>query len=332
MRRRWPRLLGPAVARALIVSCLVSCSCQAPVGPRDASAPDAPTAAPAPGGRPPAPGGVPTWRPGSSRPLRWLLTPYLPSDTLVVGLRPVAHALSSVVGSPVQVQAANDYAEIVDRLVAGQVELVTLSAFSYLDARRRSRSIVPLAMQVSAGSASYQGYIVTTLPEARTLSDLRGRRFCWVDRDSTSGYVLPRAVLRRRGLDPDTFFASASFGGSHRECLDRVLSGATDGAALFGGLLTRRALGADWGRLRILAKTERVPNDLVVASPALAPEVQALVRSFLLATSSATKEGRRLLGAVPVQGWLAPPPDGVFDRLQASVEQVPGGAGRPPSP
>jgi len=263
-------------------------------------------------------------------PLRWCLTPYLPSDVLIVGLQPMARALGAAIGQRVEVHAAKDYGQLVDRLVSGEAELATLSAFSYLIARRRGADVTPLAMQVTAGSASYQGYVVTTLADASTLADLQGKRFCWVDRHSTSGYVLPHALFRRAGLDPDTMFSSASFGGSHRRCMDRLLAGEADGAALFGGILSRGVLGVDRGGLRILAKTERVPNDLVVASPALTGPLREQVRVFLLGTSSATEAGRRLLEGVPMQGWVDPAPDAVFERLEAGVGDVPGVLGDGP--
>ncbi len=39
-----------------------------------------------------------------------------------------------------------------------------------------------------------------------SFADLKGKTFCFVDPNSTSGYIVPRIILAANGIDPDTDF------------------------------------------------------------------------------------------------------------------------------
>ena len=101
------------------------------------------------------------------------------------------------------------------------------------------------------GGPSYQGLILTRADSRiRSLADLKGKTFCYVNKGSTSGYLYPRALLRQAGLDPDTDFASKSFGHDHLNTLRLLDRGECQGAAVYAKILET---GSKHGMLRVAA-------------------------------------------------------------------------------
>ncbi len=119
-------------------------------------------------------------------------------------------------------------------------------------------------------------FIVRTQDIAKSLDDLRGRRVMWLDRQSASGYVIPRLHLATRGHDPDTFFSKETFGDTHLSVLDAVSSETVDVGTSWCRIdpKTNKMLDAGWIRsdglsirpVRAAHTIGPVPNDAILLS------------------------------------------------------------------
>jgi len=106
---------------------------------------------------------------------------------------------------------------------------------------------------------------------------LQVKRAVWSDPESTSGYLLPVAHLRRLGMVPGETFRSESFAGSVTAALLAVAEGKADLTAVYatpeGAPAARTALDeaplAVRNRLCIVGYTEEAPNDGLVVAPAV---------------------------------------------------------------
>jgi len=86
--------------------------------------------------------------------------------------------------------------------------------------------------------ASYKSVIIARNDRGiRTLSDLRGRTFAFVDPSSTSGHLFPKAGLLKAGYDPEALFGRVIFSGGHDASAIAVQNGKVDAAAVADGLL-----------------------------------------------------------------------------------------------
>ncbi len=209
--------------------------------------------------------------------------------------RPLLDALEARLGTQIALSVAGeDYEALVDRLVDGEVDLAILHPFMLVRARRRAPGVEIVASFLTRGGTTYRGYVVVRDADpARRIDDLRGRRFAYVDAASTSGYLVPRAILARAGHDPDAFFGETVFAGKHRSAAELVLAGEVDGAAVVDEVV--RDVD-DLAGLRVIAKSDPIPNSAVAARPGLPPAEVAAVRAALLAISTRTDEGRAALG------------------------------------
>lgn len=256
------------------------------------------------------------------RPVRFGFSPYLTAGLLRSAFEPVIQYLGVRLGVPIELVIPEHYADVLTLIRQGTVDLVYLTPALYVKARRVDPRLRLLVTDVWHGVDFYTGYLVVRANAGfDSLENLRGRRVAYVDRDSTSGYLLPRAELRRRGLQPDSFFGEVRFSGDHLRSLELLLNGEVDVAALSSDTLaTARRQRRDVGAIRILLKTGKIPHDVICATATLADDVAARLTALLLALNCRTREGRAILPKVPrLNGWRAGDPTD-YDEIERLLD------------
>ncbi len=204
-------------------------------------------------------------------------------------LEPLARYLQRELGIPATTTIAKRYDDLADLVRNGAVELGFFSPAAYVKARD-AMPAVPIATATRAGSPTYLGYLVVRGNDAATdLASLRGKSIAWVDASSTSGYLYPRALLRARGLQPDSFFGRAVMAGDHDKALDLLIAGEVEVAALTNHVIDRpRADRAAAVRaLRVIAKTGRIPLDCLVVHTSVDRELATRIRAALFGLANA---------------------------------------------
>lgn len=236
--------------------------------------------------------------PSEVKDLRFGVTPYLDEQSVEAALRPVLQYLSERLGIPVDLYVAESYADLGRMMREQELDVAKFSPLSYVEAKEADPGMKVLLTQVANGATSYLGYIYVRADDAAdSLDDLAGRSFCYVDPQSTSGYLYPRALLRSRGLDPDGMFRRTVFGGNHLACLRQVLHGEVDaGAAFSGALAAARLRGLEVFRLKIIGKTDRIPYDAYCARSGLPDPAAERITEELLRLSTRSPDGQRLVG------------------------------------
>ncbi len=274
-------------------------------------APAAPAAEPAPAPAPP------------TRTLVFGKPPHLPSAELRSDYEPLVRYLGAALGEPVRLRIADSYGALVDELAAGSVDLAMLPAASYVAAKDRLPSLQLIASIIGEGSPRYRGYIV--VPQAKpwqSLTALRGKRFAFVDRGSGSGYVFPLALLRESGLEPARDFREVLFAGTHPKVVEWVLSGRVDAGAISSCTMHQMRSEGVAQRLRVLAKTDWIPFDSIVAHPSVPKETADRLRRVLLGLSMRTSEGRAVLTGITTTNGFVAPDDSAYDPVRAMMTRV----------
>lgn len=236
-------------------------------------------------------------------------------------LQPLVRYLSDELGIPVSVRVAETYTELPALLERGEVDIAQLAPLAYVQLRRRLAGLQAIATPIVGGTPSYVGHIyVRSDSSVKTLDDLRGRSIAFVSRDSSSGYLYPRELLRRRGENPNAFFSEEVFVDNHPEAQDAVLGGRTVAGAAFDAT-------SDWtGQeerpegLRVIAKTERIPNDCLAARPGYDLGTVEAFRRALVALKPGVAQAESILGVLKVNGWV--PTDATrYDRIEELIEK-----------
>ena len=111
----------------------------------------------------------------------------------------------------------------------------------------------------------------------RNLGDLRGKRFAFVDPDSTMGTIVPRYVMQQAGIELKTL-ASYQYLGGHKNVALGVLSGDYDAGAVKSEVYDEMVPRG----LRVLAKLPEVSEHLFVARSDMPDKQVAQLRQALL--------------------------------------------------
>lgn len=208
-------------------------------------------------------------------------------------------AISDRLGIPVARRDAASYEALASDVKEGRTDLAWLPPIVFV---RLGDIVTSVASIMRGGSASFEAaLIVRESSKIVSLDGLRGTRAGWVDRWSSSGFVLPRVNLALEGLDPRTLFRSETFHGSHRSAIKALVEGHCDVAGTYahadamGELTVGGWSSVDGADVRVLATFGAIPPDVIALRSVIADRLHDRV---LAALTSIEGESPSLLGRV----------------------------------
>ncbi len=233
--------------------------------------------------------------PVAARDLKFGFTPVLGQDAERAEFEPLTCYLSDAIGQKVVLYVAKNYGDLRTQMEAGEVDIGSVSPFAYVDAVRGGKIRI-IAQSVIDGSATYRGIIVARKDSGlKSIADLQGKRFAFVDPKSASGYVYPRAMLIGRGINPDSFFKETIFAGDHKKVIAAVLDGQVDAGATYDTALgIAKASGMPSDDLVIIASTDPIPHDAIVVRIGLDEALAKKIQTALVDLDK-TEAGRRVI-------------------------------------
>jgi len=225
--------------------------------------------------------------------LHLALTPsQKPTDLMVAG-EAFGAALGKLVGVPIRVTVASDYAAVVEALRNRTADLAFVHPAGYVLANREAKAMI-VAKDQWHGNTSYTSRIYVRKESGlKTLEELRGKTIAFVDPSSTSGYVYPMVMLIEKGLvqnkDPKTFFKEFVFSGAHDAGLQALLHGHVDAFASFDQAREQYLKDpAEREKLIYIAESAPIPEGGICARDGLDPALVAKVRAALLSMKGPT--------------------------------------------
>jgi phosphonate transport system substrate-binding protein len=219
--------------------------------------------------------------------LHLVLTPsQKPTDLLATG-EEFGQVLGKLVGVPVRVTVASDYAAVIEALRNHTADLAFVHPGGYVLASREAKARI-VAKNLWHGKSSFTSRIYVRRDAGiKTVEDLRGKTIAFVDPASSSGYIYPMVLLIQRGLvtnrDPKTFFKEVVFSGAHDASMRALLNGHVDAIASFD-LAREQYLKdpAERERIIVVVETPAIPEAGIAARDGLDPAMFAKVRAALL--------------------------------------------------
>lgn len=217
-------------------------------------------------------------------PLKIGWAPIAPRELLLPEISLLTPYLEKTMERPILTEITSSYEALSAGLQSGKYDIAMLPPLLYVQTEAAEPAIQFLALRQFGGAPSSDALLVTRMDSSmRELADLEDKTFCFTDRDSTTGYFLPRAFLRRQGFDPDTFIKKVVWSGDHIQVLRDLLAGKCDvGATYSGSYLSADTFGVPITRIRIFDVAGHVPQDTVAARPTLPVSVANKLRDALL--------------------------------------------------
>jgi phosphonate transport system substrate-binding protein len=197
---------------------------------------------------------------------------------------------------PVKWREATDYAGVIEALKAKKIQLAWFGPASFARAWIvTDGKAMPLAAEIDKdGGFGYFGVIIVKQDSPyRSIEDLKGRRFGFADPNSTSGYQAPKFFLSEEGYDPEKFFGSTTFSGSHENSVKMLYDGQFDAVATWwtnekkSNMSRMESKGMiKPGQYRIIWKSPRLPSDPFTVPAWLPEEMIEDIQTALLAMPS----------------------------------------------
>ncbi|SEG86227.1 phosphate/phosphite/phosphonate ABC transporter substrate-binding protein [Marinobacterium lutimaris] len=227
-------------------------------------------------------------RPQDSVSISLATYPFGDAASIHQAFSPLAQYLETRLGVRVNLIVTRDYAELARRLDEGTVDLAWIGSANYVstfDSERRPQYIATYRERSKESGEVHAFYRAVILALASSgysgLADLQGKRFGFTDPDSTSGHVYPRMMLEQQQIDPERFFSDTYFLGTHRSVIEALLAGSIQAGAVSDGTYYT-AMAEHPGELQVLAWSDPIPLDAIVAAFDLSSETVDQVRQALL--------------------------------------------------
>jgi phosphonate transport system substrate-binding protein len=219
----------------------------------------------------------------------------------------IADCLSQMTGLTFKIEVGTTFAASIEAMGAEKAQVSFLNTFSTLLGEQKY-GIVPALVAIRKYATNdldpdkalggqlepfYKGQFIAGADTGiKSLADLKGKTFCFVDPNSTSGYIVPRIILKANGIDPDTDLKATQNAGSHPNVAIAVYKGDCDAGVTFINVLTDAAanLAATYPDVATkvvpFAVTDKIPNDGMQFIKSLDPKLQAVIVEGMLAMAN----------------------------------------------
>jgi len=255
-----------------------------------------------------------------------IIMSFVPSgDTqeIVAGGQEIAQMITDKTGLVVKANVGTDYAAVREAMGAGKAHIGWLNTFNYVLAHEKY-GVDAALVTVRYGSTSYKGQIIVRADSGiKTLDDLKGKVMCWVDPNSTSGYIVPRIMLKANGIDPDKDFAKTVESGSHNNVVTAVYNGDCDAGATYADARNsvEKTIPDVKEKVVVLATTTDIPNDNVSFIKDFPQDKRDKIVNALLEIAS-TDKGQEALKTVYSIAGLEKTDDSFYDAFRAELSKA----------
>ncbi len=222
----------------------------------------------------------------AQKPLKVGLIPSEDSRAMLAQSKDIMDALEKNLGIKVEGFVATDYNGVIEALRSKHIDVAYLGPFSYVLAT----TVTPveafvIAETAKSGRTFYHSQIITLKTSGiKTLADLKGRNFAFVDPASTSGYAFPLAGLLKAGIEPKRDFKNVIFTGAHDANAVAVANGKVEAAtiadrifdaAVKKGLIKEQDVHVVW-------RSQPIPESPMVWRKDLPADLKAKVKAAFL--------------------------------------------------
>jgi phosphonate transport system substrate-binding protein len=233
------------------------------------------------------------------------------SQELQAGGEAVAAKLSEMTGYTIKITVPNSYAALIEAMGSGNAHIGWLPPLAYMLAKQKNAAEVGLAA-IRFGSDHYGTQFIANVDSGFTtyfdqeknentadgptaLAQLAGKKPCWVDPLSASGYVIPYGYFTKNKIE----LGEPVFAGGHPQIVSAIYAGGTcDFGATFIDARTAsqfKDVADMMEKVVVIWRTDPIiPNDNVSYATSLPADMRQKITDALVELSG-SEDGRALL-------------------------------------
>lgn len=240
----------------------------------------------------------------------------------------IAEQLQSEIGQPVSLYISKNYSGLIEAMKAKKVDFAFLTAMSFVRAESEAGAKV-LLKKVWQEPFYYSVILTSQKSKITKVEHLKNKKLAFVEENSTSGYLYPSVMLKKRGLIGQ-ISKPMLFTGSHSASVAKLESGEVDAIAVFaddkdGRISAWTKYASNKNRApRVLWVSEPIPNDPFVVRADYYDQNPKLTHKIMFAMIDVIEklqdkeEIKRFLGA---QG-LMPATTRQYDPVREMVKEL----------
>ncbi len=238
----------------------------------------------------------------------------------------IADFLNKETGLNFKIEVGTSFAASIEAMGAEKAQIGFLNTFSVLLAESKYQIEPALAVvrklavndispdkdQAGTMQPYYRGQFIAKADSGITkLSDLKGHTFCFVDPNSTSGYIVPNIILKANGIDAEKGDITVTNAGSHNNVAIAVYKGDCDAGVTYINVLTDESadLAATYPDIAEVVvpfvDTDPIPNDGVQFVKNFDPELKTKIVDAMLKMSQDPDGAKLLKDLYNINGLIA---------------------------
>lgn len=209
--------------------------------------------------------------------------------------------LEKETGMFVQIELPINYIALVEAFGSKRADAAIINTFGYILANEKYGVQARLKL-MNRGRDEYYGQIIARADGPKSIKELNGKKFAFVDPASTSGYLLPLRLFKQEGVKLKEFM----FTGKHDTVVRAVYQRQVDAGATFytppdddgtpkdARWILRTEYPDVYEKIKILKLTGPIPNDPVIFRKDIPEEVKQKFADALIKYIK-TDEGKSVL-------------------------------------
>lgn len=143
----------------------------------------------------------------------------------------MAKEIQAAFGLPVEIYMSSDYSSLIDAMKSKKVDFAFFSALTFVKAEEDAGAKV-LLKRVWSEPFYFSALIARQDSKVKNLDQIKGKRIVFVDKNSTSGYLYPQVMLKKKKIS-DSQFSEVTFSGNHSHSIELLEQNKVDVAAVF---------------------------------------------------------------------------------------------------
>jgi len=191
--------------------------------------------------------------------------------------QPLMDYIAKETGKTVEYHESTDYAALIEASIAGQIDVASFSGFTYVTATNNGAELTPIS-SITTAEGQEPGYysqaIVPKGSDIQTIADMKGKKICFVDPSSTSGYLFPSYALLEAGIDPEKDITPV-FAGKHDVSVQKTGEGTECDAGFAEDSEVAKSDAVE------VIDQQMVPGAPIVESDSLPDDVKAQLKDIL---------------------------------------------------
>jgi phosphonate transport system substrate-binding protein len=266
-----------------------------------------------------------------TNPIKIYFTPSVDAKKISFNARELVDFLERETGYYYATAVPASFVAVVEAFGTKKADIAGINTFSYLMANDKYGAEARLRVVRDGNEISYRGQIITRVDSGiDSIDEIEGRTIAFVDPSSTSGYILPKALLDRRGIKPsEQVFAMRHDNVVTMVYQKQVEVGATyyapphpeTGIMLDARMRVLKQFPDVEDKIKIIGFTEDIPNDPWVFRKDMDEDMKQKIIDALL-KFVATEHGRESLYEIYDIIGLIPTRDEDYNDLRKMLKDL----------